>query len=319
MRKRILVTGGFGFIGYHLVERLLKEWHDVYVIDNLSNNAVNPRYRNFKQGNVEDLNTVFRDEHFDEIYHLASPVGPAGVLAYAGEITRQIVNGTYAVMEKAQACSAKLVFVSTSEIYGGGNQGLCSETMPRTIIADTSARLEYAVAKLAAETAIINTATVKDLNAVIIRPFNVAGARQGARGGFVLPRFVRQAIAGEALTVFGTGQQVRAFTHVRDIVEGLLLAMGKGRSGECYNLGNPDNRTTVLGLAEMVVEQLGRGQITFVDPKSIYGPLFAEAADKYPDATKAMTELGWRPVRKLNQIIQSVYLDCVPKAALESI
>lgn len=314
----ILVTGGLGFIGSHLVERLLEDGERVHVVDNLSSAAVAPMrfVRQLPDAtrftfDICDLHTWRKDMPITQIYHLAAPVGPAGVLKHTGRIISQIVRDTYHVAALALEHGAKLVDVSTSEVYGGGQNGLCKEDMPRIIQAETSARLEYAIGKLAGETAIINLAQMAALDYVIIRPFNVAGPRQKEDGGFVLPRFVRQALNGEPLTVFGTGKQVRAFTHVRDIVEGLVLAMEKG--GGVYNLGNPRNRITILELAGKVVMQThSRSEIGFTDGRSVYGPLYAEAVDKYPSADKAMRELGWKPCRSIEQTIADVIADCRP-------
>lgn len=314
--KRILVTGGFGFIGSHLVEKLLSQGHSVHVVDNLSTSPISiinlmrelsyPRELVFYPYPIAEYRPS-ADAKFDEIYHLASPVGPAGILPFAGLMVRRVVEDTYTVMELAQRVGAKLVDVSTSEVYGGGQDGLCGETMPRVIQAETTARLEYAVAKLAAETALINMTRMSTLQAVIVRPFNVAGPRQSCKGGFVLPRFVAQAMRNEPITVFGDGTQVRAFTHVRDIVDGLLLAMDKGKSGEVYNLGNAANKTIILDLAARVKTMIGSGAITFTDGKTIYGEHYAEAADKYPDATKTQRDLGWKPTLGIDETIQDVW------------
>jgi UDP-glucose 4-epimerase len=204
MQKNILVTGGLGFIGSHLVQQLIRGGHRITILDNESSNAV-PPYSFIHDAKYRfcSISSTALDELApqDEVYHLASPVGPAGVLQHAGQIIRQVCDSTYAVMDAALRWGAKLVDVSTSELYGQ-QSGFCSEDMPRVIQAETTVRLEYAVAKLAMETALINTARVSNLQAVIVRPFNVAGPRQSKHGGFVLPRFVEQALNNEALTVF---------------------------------------------------------------------------------------------------------------------
>ncbi|HLB31180.1 MAG TPA: NAD-dependent epimerase/dehydratase family protein, partial [Gammaproteobacteria bacterium] len=212
------------------------------------------------------------------------------------------------------------VDVSTSEVYGGGENGFCREDMDRIVPARTTVRLEYAVAKLAAETAIINTCKVTELDARIVRPFNVAGPRQSGAGGFVVPRFISQALAGQPLTVFGNGRQVRAFTHVGDIAKGIMAAMSRGKRGEAYNLGNPKNRVTIRELAEIVNRIVGNeAGVTFVDPKEIFGPLYAEAADKTPDAERAKKELGWRPLATVGLTVLDAYLYARPHPFAEMI
>jgi UDP-glucose 4-epimerase len=317
MSKKILVTGGFGFIGSHLVEDLLKDPNNfVHVVDNLSSNPLpfdyllkefgeQPRL-SYSICSVEEFcNKPQIDLDFSEIYHLASVVGPAGVLPHAGKIIKMIVNDTYSLIDLALKCGARLLDVSTSEVYGGGREGFCSETMSKIIPSVYSPRVEYAIAKLAAEAALINTAKVTSLDIVIVRPFNVCGPRQSGVGGFVLPRFIAQALENQNLTVFGDGNQIRAFTNVKDIVEGIILAMRRGKRGEIYNLGNPKNRCTINELADAVIRITGtKGRKIYVDPKSIYGPLYEEANDKFPDAEKAIKELGWQPKYSRDETIQ---------------
>lgn len=304
--KRILVTGGFGFLGSHLIERLLDDDENhVHVVDNLSTNPVPldllmPEIKH-QDRLTYDLCSVaaFAAEErqpFNEIYHLASIVGPAGVLGHAGAIAASIIDDSLRVAGWARAMGAKLLDVSTSEVYGGGQEGLCAESMPSIVSPRASARLEYALGKLASECSLLNLHRETGLDVRIIRPFNISGPRQSGRGGFVLPRFIGQALAGRNLTVFGDGQQLRAFTHVADIVEGMIAAVERGQSGEMYNVGAPQNKCTILALAERVIDLAGStSQIEFVDPRSIYGELFEEANDKFPDASKAERELGWTP------------------------
>jgi len=318
MRLKALITGGFGFIGSHLTERLLADPSmSLHVIDNLSTSPIDVQA--FIKGLpgedrlTYDICTVCeyfsRNDlpAFDEVYHLASVVGPVGVLKHGGRILRSLVDDTYAVASYANRVKAKLCDVSTSEVYGGGRDGYCSEKDSMIIPPKVSIRLEYAVAKLGAEVAMMNMARVADLHVTIVRPFNVAGPRQSGSGGFVLPRFINQALTGEPLTVYGDGQMIRAFTNVKDIVDGIVRVMRHGRRGEAYNIGNPANKTTILELAHRVLKVVGRSSITFVDPKKLWGPLFEEANDKYPDADRAMSELGWSPRFGLDETIQQAY------------
>ena len=315
--RYVLVTGGFGFVGSYLVERLLKDdGTRIHVVDSLVSSPIDVGSFTRKLGNPARLTydlipieAYWRKgeprPRFDEIYHLASIVGPVGVLEHAGRIVKQITEDTYRMVEMAKADRARLCDVSTSEVYGGGRDGYCAEGDSKIIPPVVSVRLEYAVAKLACEVALINTARVSDLYAVIIRPFNIAGPRQSGRGGFVLPRFIDQALKNAPLTVYGTGKSIRAFTHVADVADGIVRALRKGTRGEVYNIGNPANKVHILELAERVIRISGTSsRPEFVDPKSIFGPLFEEANDKYPDSDRAMRELEWRPQFDLDEIIR---------------
>lgn len=317
--RKVLVTGGFGFLGSHLLELLLSDPNvTVHVVDNLSTSPLplehllqelgHPHNLTYTITSVDEFCRNWTGEHYDQIYHLASVVGPAGVIPHAGRLALSILNDTLAVARIALACKARLVDVSTSEVYGGGRDGYCSESMPKIISSTPSPRLEYAVGKLAAEIAILNLCKSRQLDARIVRPFNIAGPRQSGKGGFVLPRFIGQALAGYDITIFGNGSQVRAFTYVKDIVRGIQCVMEKGKAGEVYNLGNPENRCTILQLAQEVQTITGtKAGIVFVDPKTIFGPFYEEANDKFPDATKAYNELGWRPSVRREEIIASTY------------
>lgn len=313
----ILVTGGLGFIGGHLVHALLADPdNSVVAIDNLLTNVLpaeqlQREIQSDTQGqltvdivSVADFQAKMR---FDTIYHLASVVGPAGVLDHTGHITEAIVRDVYAMIRLAQAHRARLVYVSTSEVYGGGKGGLCSEDSPRVVKPGASARMEYAAGKLACEVAVENLCRADRLNAVIIRPFNVAGPRQIGRGGFVLPRFIGQAITEQPLTVFGDGRQLRAFTDVRDVADGILLAGRTAPSGETYNVGNPNNRISIDELADQVLAVTGSSKgKSFIDPRSIYGPTFREAENKFPVADKLLG-LGWRPKFDVDATVRSVF------------
>ncbi|MBX7144213.1 MAG: NAD-dependent epimerase/dehydratase family protein [Oligoflexia bacterium] len=314
----ILVTGGFGFIGGHLIDLLTRCYPQarVHIVDNLLSNPVpvdvlmkdlGPRAGlTYQICSVGDFCRSNDSTSWDQIYHLASIVGPAGVLKHAGRMIKSIVDDTYDIIDLSQRHKAKLLLVSTSEVYGA--DGLCSESSPRIIPAITTVRSEYAVGKMAAEMAVLNTIKVTSLEAVVVRPFNIAGPRQSAVGGFVLPRFIAQAIRGKPLTVFGSGKQLRAFTHVADAAQGLLAAMQYGVNGKCYNLGNEANRTTIEELADNVIRLTGaQSKKQFVDPKAVYGPLYEEAADKYPDATATMQELNWYPQLSVEAVVKDTF------------
>jgi UDP-glucose 4-epimerase len=315
--RQILVTGGFGFLGSHLVERLLSdEGARVHVVDNLSTSPIhvdaylrglgNPPALTHEICSVEDFAKARATfPAFDEIYHLASVVGPVGVLAHAGKITRSITDDTYHVLHIAEKTGARLCDVSTSEVYGGGRDGYCSENDAKIITPKVSVRLEYAVAKLACEIALINTTKVSDLFAVIIRPFNISGPRQAPKGGFVIPRFIRQALVGEPITVYGDGSMIRAL-HPR-------------RRRRRRHRPSPPERPPRRGLQHRQPRQqsqhprarrahhrpLGsKSRVNFVDPKALFGPLFERPTTNSPTPTNAQRELGWKPQFDLDQVIR---------------
>ena len=299
-----VITGGLGFIGSHLVDRCLAEGMDVLVIDDCRSTRQRATELWPSDSRVKflmaDCRTVVPQDRADVVFHLASPVGPVGVLNRAGYITPEVIDGSRAAARWAMRDSVPMIDVSTSEIYGGGDQGLCAESMPRIVESGAWARLEYQTAKLAAEVMLQNTA---DLDVRIIRPFNVAGPRQSPAGGFVLPRMVQQALTGKPITVYTPGTQRRALTHVLDIVDGIWLAWRKGETNRDYNLGNPGNTCSMMSLAHEVADYVGGAEVTVVDPVGLHGEQFKEAAEKFPDATRAITELGWHPTRSRQQII----------------
>jgi nucleoside-diphosphate-sugar epimerase len=307
----ILVTGGCGFIGSHLVDHLAADGGAVYVVDDLRAgwSAPLPARTRLEQSSIADARPPLAD--LGAIFHLAGPVGPVGVLSYAGRLARDVIADASRVALWAALARCPLVYVSTSEVYGR-HGGPTDERAERRIGPGHSARMEYAVAKLAAETMLLNS---DRLDVRVVRPFNVAGPRQKPEGGFVLPRFVRQAISGEPLTVYRPGIQERSFTHVADIVDGLVLTLSRGRSGEVYNLGNDANRCTITELAREVIAAVGRGSVVTVDPRDLWGPGFEEAPDKLPDAAKAGRELGWVPVRDRARIIADMLAERLAIAA----
>lgn len=316
MKNKILVTGGFGFIGTTLVDLLTRNKNNhVHVIDDMSSASIIIEDYLLQLGNRDNLTyeVISITDYFirgnvpsdwNQIYHLASPVGPAGVLKHAGNMIRDVVRDTYYLIDYCLKYNIKLLDVSTSEIYGGGQEGYCPESTPKIVPPETTVRLEYAIAKLAMETAIINTCRTNNLKATIIRPFNVSGPRQSPKGGFVVPRFLQQAYNNKPITVFNDGSAIRAFTHVEDMANGIILGMVKGLNGEAYNIGNPANKMTILELAQKIKHILNsESEITHVDPKKIYGDYYEEANDKYPDAQKAAEELGWVPKHDIEKTV----------------
>jgi nucleoside-diphosphate-sugar epimerase len=285
----------------------------VHVVDNLTSNPLAPERL------LAELNAPARltfdvcsiadyvdggPGAFDAIVHLASPVGPAGVLKHGGRIVSAVVNDCYLLADYAIEHGARLLNVSTSEVYGGGRDGLCDENDAKIVPAETSFRLEYAIAKLAAETALINLNARDGLNVVTVRPFNIAGPRQSGEAGFVVPRFLAQAMLGLPMTIFGTGKARRAFTHVYDMATGIVNALERGTAGVAYNLGNHRNIITVDELADVVLEVTGSDvPKEYVEAQDVYGANFAEANDKFPAVGRASSELDWNPTRNVRAVV----------------
>ncbi len=298
--KRILVTGGLGFLGSHLVDALVAQGHSVTIVDSCISNVMQPADYEHCEVIVQPIehcgDRLSAENHprFDEIYHLACVVGPAGVLLHAGDIAPTTIDGSETTVQLALSHSARLIVVSTSEIYGRG--GRFAETDHAVVSSKYTIRLEYAVAELLTELSALNRARVTDLWVNVVRPFNIAGPRQLAAGGFVLPRFVIAALRGEPLTVFGTGKQVRAFTDPRDMVDGLLAVMASDQKSQVFNLGNPVNEISMEDLATRV-KRLAQSsaEIVYLDGKEVFGPLFEDGIEKVPDAAKALDLLGWKP------------------------
>ena len=306
---KAIVTGAAGFIGSHLVDRLVADGWYVIAIDDLSGGATTEhvnRDAQFIRTRVQDH--IIRGLP-DVVFHLAGKVGPVGVTRHAGEIALDTIQSADVVGRWATERGCPLIDISTSEVYGSPDAPN-RETDPTIFLAPVSARKEYAIAKLAAETMLLNR---QYLDVKVVRFFNVTGPRQSPIGGFVIPRFVLQVLRGENLTVYAPGTQVRSFSHVDDIIDGLMLIHEKGVSGEVYNLGNPYNACTIEGLAKKVLAH-HEGQYVIVDPMTLHGPSFREAPDKLPDAGKVMA-LGWRPTRGRDEIIEDVFDYWWPRVA----
>lgn len=313
--KKILITGGLGFIGAHCIQKWKSEgWH-VTIVDNLSSNAIDMRHPIVKGTDIylDDINEFNwgEEKEFDLILHLASPVGPVGVLKHSGVMGRVILDDIYSVILGAKIHRCPLIFVSTSEIYGyRDHKSYLKEEDDKVLHGPFTVRNEYAVAKLLSELVLSNTAKIDtNFRYQIIRPFNVTGEYQLPDGGFVLPRFVQQALTGEDITVYYSGQQLRAFTWVKDIVDGIYATSVAPRDlwNEEWNIGNELNEQTILYLAEKVKELTGsKSKIVHIDPKRLHGPLFAEAPEKIPDSEKIKNKLGWQPIKYVDDVIKEV-------------
>lgn len=312
MKKNILITGGFGFIGAHCIEKYYKENYNIHVVDNFSSNAIDAchpianKCKLFKQNFLDFKQPEYIK--YNTILHLASPVGPVGVLKYPGVMAKMILEDVYKAISVAQENDAILLFVSTSEIYGHREEKTyLTEDSDKVFHGEFTVRNEYAAAKLLSEMVIKNYAKKSSLRYQIIRPFNVTGKYQLPTGGFVLPRFVKQALTGEDITVYYSGEQIRAFTWINDIVEGIWLCENSHVLNEEWNIGNKNNEKSILYLAEQVKKLTNsKSNIIHVNPKDLHGELFSEAPEKIPDASKIENILNWKPTKNVDEVILEV-------------
>jgi nucleoside-diphosphate-sugar epimerase len=315
MPNKILITGGFGFIGAHCIEKWKSLGWDITVIDNLSSNAINEEHKlaeniNFINENILDVE-IEELPKYNLILHLASPVGPVGVLKHSGRMARIILDDIYWAIKAAKKSECPLVFISTSEIYGyREHKSYLQENDDKVLHGEFTVRNEYAIAKLLSEIVLSNQAKIDPtFKYQIIRPFNVTGKYQLPDGGFVLPRFVSQALNNEDITVYYSGQQLRAFTWVKDIVDGIYLAANAEASkwNQEWNIGNELNEQTILYLAQKVKEfTKSSSKIIHIDPKELHGSLFSEAPEKIPNSDKIKKELGWKPTKFVDDVISEV-------------
>ncbi len=298
----IVITGGAGFLGFALAEKLARR-HTVYVIDT---NPLPPWSKTttvrYLRANIGEFSKFF---DCDVIIHAASPVGPVGLLNAGGEIGPEIIQGSRQVISWALAKKSQLIFISSSEVYGRAGQ-LTEDSECSYSGSDPSIRNEYAQAKLLSEIMIANTAKLQpDFYYQIVRPFNIAGPRQLPANGFVLPRFTIQALSGCPLTVYGDGSQRRAFTHVKDVTEGIIAITEATQEhyNKIWNIGNPANTIALIQLAGTVCRMAKRGSIKCCDPRELHGPWFTECDEKLPDIGRIQSLLGWKPTISLDGIV----------------
>ncbi len=311
-KDAVVITGGLGFIGSFVADAYLELGKHVVIIDSMVSSVIstdpydsNPNCTVLKMS-VEDYfmggGTI---EGAERVIHAASLVGPAGILKFAGRLGADIVRSCQMVIEQCIEHDVPVCDFSSAEVYGRSGQLAESDTIQVPV--EYSVRIEYAIAKTLTE-AIMANSKHRGLKGIVIRPFNVTGPRQSEMGGFVVPTFVQQALVGDDITVFATGEQLRAFLSVSDLTRFIVEHMDDAiESGNLiYNIGNPDNNITVRGLADMVKEMTeSSSEIVYADAKKIHGELYeeAESFEKTP-VLKAAPAVGWKPKVDLRDLIQ---------------
>lgn len=329
--SRFLVTGGAGFIGSHLAEALLAQGHQVTVIDDLSTGrfenieqlAGRPGFR-FAVDTVE--NEVVLDRlasECDTIVHLAAAVGVELVVHDPVRTIETNVLGTRAVLQAAKRYRCRVLLASTSEVYGRGERVPFSEEDDRVEGPTTKSRWCYAASKAVDEFLGLAYGRQYGLPVVIFRLFNTVGPRQTGRYGMVVPRFVRWALAGEPLAVYGDGSQSRCFLHVADAVRAIVaLAACPEAVGQVYNVGSTEE-VSILELARRVVERVDRWRaeqgaggtapqpasgerIRLIPYEEAYEAGFEDMQRRVPDTRKIRRATGWVPEKGLEEILGDV-------------
>ncbi|MEO8723540.1 MAG: GDP-mannose 4,6-dehydratase [Sphingobium sp.] len=312
---KILVTGGAGFIGSHLTDRLLGMGHGVVVLDNLStgdmaNLAGAKDHQNFEMviGSVRDSALVQElVEQCDAVIHLAAAVGVKLILEKPSLSIHTNVNGTENILHAAANGNKLVIIASTSEVYGKAEKVPFSEEDDLVLGATANLRWSYAVAKMLDESLALSYSYEKRIRVIIVRLFNTTGPRQTGYYGMVLPNFVSQALKGAPITVHGTGDQSRCFGHVYDAVESLTRLLNAPNAiGHVFNVGN-DEEVSIYGLAEKIKQKTGSKSGIVKKPyKEVYGFGFEDMQRRVPDVRKLETFIGYRPRTSLDQIIDDV-------------
>lgn len=312
----VLITGGAGFIGSHLVRRLLERGDTVSILDNLSTGSFaniqpyipHPRYR-FAIDSLDNPLVLDRlASQADAIVHLAAAVGVQLVVERPTETIETNVLGTHAVLSTARRYRCRTIIASTSEVYGKGVKIPFSEEDDLLLGPSSRSRWSYAASKLLDEFLGLAAHREHNLPVTVVRFFNTVGPGQTGRYGMVVPRFVRQALTGDPVTVYGDGDQSRCFCHVQDTVSALvsLLDQPNHTSGEIYNVGSRQE-VTINQLAQEVIERADTvSTIRYVPYSEAYAPGFEDMRRRVPDTTKIEQAIGWQPTRDLGEILDDV-------------
>ena len=312
---RFLVTGGAGFIGSHLCERLIADGHSVTVIDdfstgresNLTSVKDENRFR-LVQGSILDtklLTSLF--ENVDYVFHLAAAVGVFNIVNQPLASLLTNIRGTENVLEAAHTTKIPVFITSSSEVYGKNVSDSLKESDDRILGSPVTLRWSYSEAKAIDESLAYAYFLEKQLETRIVRFFNTIGPRQLGAYGMVVPRFVKSALANEPITVYGDGNQTRCFAHVYDVVDAVIaIAFSHKTKGKVINIGN-NFEISIKNLASKVIEETGSGsEITFVPYGDAYGENFEDMERRVPNIELINELVGWKPQRDLTQMIGDI-------------
>jgi len=312
---RALLTGGAGFVGSHLAEALLDRGHHVLVVDDLSTGAMENIANLKHRPNFEYVIDTIMNERLtaelvdraDVVFHLAAAVGVKLIVEAPVRTIETNVHGTEIVLTHASKKGKLVVIFSTSEVYGKSIDVPFREDADLVMGPTPKHRWAYACSKAIDEFLALAYYRERRLPVIVVRLFNTVGPRQTGRYGMVIPNFVSQALAGEPITVFGDGKQTRSFTDVGDVVDGLIRLVGEPRAiGEVFNIGNTEE-ISILDLATRVrTLTKSPSEIVLIPYDQAYEEGFEDMPRRVPDLRKIGALVGYRPTKRLDDILQRV-------------
>ncbi len=312
---RVLVTGGAGFIGSHLCERLLKEEHMVDVIDDLSTgnianlkNCVNNKKFNYYNDSVINEKMMYTlIDKSDMIYHLAAAVGVQLIVDQPVRTIVTNIKGTEVVLEIAKKFQRKVLIASSSEIYGKSESFPFKEDDDSVLGSTTYSRWSYACSKAIDEFLGLAYHRQFGLPVIIVRFFNTVGERQTGQYGMVIPRFVKAALSGEPLNIYGNGKQARCFANVLDIIDGVTALVNDSTSyGNVYNIGSTEE-ISIEDLAVKIKEMTGSSsEIKYIPYEEAYGQAFDDMSRRVPCLERIQQQVGYKPRISLDETLKRI-------------
>ena len=312
---RILVTGGAGFIGSHLCERLIKDGHSVTALDNLSTGMASnlaslegTQQFNLVEGSILDTNVLTPlINQADYVFHLAAAVGVFNIVNSPLASLLTNIRGTENVLEAAYTTKTPVFLTSSSEVYGKNVSDSLKESDDRILGSPVTLRWSYSEAKAIDESLAYAYFVEKHLETRIVRFFNTVGPRQLGAYGMVVPRFVKSALTQEPITIYGDGKQTRCFAHVYDVIDAVIaIAFAKNTIGKVINIGN-DFEISINDLAQKIIAETGsKSEIVYVPYEEAYGDGFEDMERRVPNIELINKLVGWKPQRDLSTMITDI-------------
>ena len=315
---KILVTGGAGFIGSHLCERLVNEGHNVTAIDNFSTGHASNLERlngvdGFKliEGSILDTQTLtplIKESEY--VFHLAAAVGVFNIVNNPLESLLTNIRGTENVLEAAYETKTPVFLTSSSEVYGKNVSDSLKESDDRVLGSPVTLRWSYSEAKAIDESLAYAYFVEKQLETRIVRFFNTVGPRQLGAYGMVVPRFVKAALSNEPITIYGDGNQTRCFAHVFDVIDAVIaIAFAENTVGKVINIGN-DYEISINDLAKKIIDETGsKSEIVYVPYAEAYGDGFEDMERRVPNIDLINQLVGWKPQRDLSTMISDISVE----------